>query len=197
MAGFLDLLKTIGGGVLKKAPEIAAATAGGAGARAQSQTAKGNQQLSQDELRQRMFQAVAAQQAQRTGQVADRAAFERDSPSVRAGQARTGDIMANMRDVTVDRPGGRFGPVNFSGGLRPSVLGPASRGAGAALASLGASKLGSDSYAIPELAAPPELTKLADPGGGKFGDVLGGISLAMQLLQGLNKNKPVDYAGGE
>ena len=52
--------------------------------------------------------------------------FQLTAPDTRANQVIRGDVMANIRDVNIDAPEG-VPEFNFSGGLRPSLLGPNSR----------------------------------------------------------------------
>lgn len=100
-------------------------------------------------------------------------------PNFRAQQAVTGDQIANTQDVVPTGPANVMAHVvNFTGGRRPSNLGPNARSAGAALSGIGASNIGKD-----VLPAVPTMPKLSD--GGVLGNVLGGGSLATGLLGSL------------
>jgi hypothetical protein len=63
-------------------------------------------------------------------------------PNLRASQAVRGDLIANMEDVHADHP--RANVVHFSGGLRPSALGPNAREAGRKLSEIGLSNMGNE-----------------------------------------------------
>ncbi len=101
-------------------------------------------------------------------------------PNFRAQQAVTGDQIANTQDVVPTGPANVMAHVvNFTGGRRPSNLGPNARSAGAALSGIGASNIGKD-----VLPAVPSMPKLSD-GGGALGNALGGGSLLSSLLGAL------------
>lgn len=100
-------------------------------------------------------------------------------PNFRAQQAVTGDQIANTQDVVPTGPANVMSHViNFTGGRRPSNLGPNARAAGAALSNIGASQIGKD-----ELPAVPNMPKMST--GGVLGNILGGGSLASSLLGAL------------
>lgn len=100
-------------------------------------------------------------------------------PNFRAQQAVTGDQIANTQDVVPTGPANVMAHVvNFTGGRRPSNLGPNARSAGAALSKIGASNLGKD--VLPSV---PDMPKMSD--GGVLGNALGGGSLVSSLLGAL------------
>jgi len=113
--------------------------------------------------------------------------FDRDSPNIRAGQAVRGDVMTNVQDFKTQLPPHlqRFA-MPSTGGLRPSeVLGPASRGAGAALAQLGQRKLGNEGVGpVPDL-----------PQGNALDKMLGYGGLATGLLGSLGGQPPTQGTG--
>jgi len=106
-------------------------------------------------------------------------------PNFRAQQAVTGDQIANTQDVVPTGPANVMAHVvNYTGGRRPSNLGPNARAAGAALSNLGAQNIGKD-----VLPAAPTMPKLND-GGGILSNLLGGGSLATGLIGALAGKGP-------
>ena len=98
-------------------------------------------------------QQAEQQRAQLGGQ---RAAFERDSPNVRFGQAMRGNFAANAQDVTLDVPDRVKGSlVTYGGGLRPSAFGEGGRAAGRQLAEIGSSRMGQDTFELPTVSQAP------------------------------------------
>lgn len=83
------------------------------------------------------------------------AKYRMDAPSIRAEQARKGDLLANVQDVSVSHP--RAAIAHFTGGLRPSALGPNAREAGRLLSSgaVDAMRSGEQLPTSPEFSAAP------------------------------------------
>lgn len=120
----------------------------------------------------------------------DRAKLQAALPNFRAQQAVTGDQIANMQDVVPTGPANVMSHVvNFTGGKRPSNLGPNARAAGAALSNIGASNIGQD--VLPQVPAMPNLSN-----GGVLGNILGGGSLAASLLAAIQKLGKGGSSGG-
>jgi hypothetical protein len=93
-----------------------------------------------------------------------------DAPEQRARQTAWGDILANVQDASIDMPG-HIPKINVSGGLRPSLLGPNARAAGAGMSTqaLQALMTGSDVPEMPDfqklVMTPPEATPLPEASG--------------------------------
>lgn len=102
-------------------------------------------------------------------------------PNLRAKEAYTGDLMANVQDSQVQAPANvQSHVVNFTGGLRPSALGPNARAAGATLSNIGASNIGKD--VLPEVPNAPNL-----PQSNWLDSLLGGAGLGSSILGALAK----------
>lgn len=84
--------------------------------------------------------------------------LEATLPSTRMSQVARGDFAANAQDVTASGPERVMNNViHFSGGLRPSAFGPATRDAGSKLAGLAGSALGNETMpTAPTLPQLPE-----------------------------------------
>lgn len=109
---------------------------------------------------------------------ANKLAAER--PELRAEQARKGDLLANVQDVGVNAsPEVMKHLVSFTGGKRPSALGPNAREAGRLMSdqALGYLKNGED---LPT--APSAEAMLAPTKSGVLDKILGAAGPAMSLL---------------
>lgn len=118
----------------------------------------------QDQTRARLYDILTSNLLRQSQLGAERAQFERDSPSVRFGQALRGGLAANMQDASVNVPS-RWAPskVSVGGGLRPSAIGPQGREAGSKLSELALSQMGKDTFSIPNLPPPPGLNPAGMP----------------------------------
>ena len=169
---------------------------GMAKSRAESLNSQNDQTLSQDQLRQRMWEAQTQALLQRGQMLQDQAKFNIQAPSMRADQAKRGSLMANVQDLRFpDNP--RVKVMHPTGGIRPSALGPEARQAGSQLAQLGLSNIGKDSFEVPNLPKAPGLSELS--GGGFLDSLLGGATAAsgiLNLLQNQQKQqRPPDVTG--
>lgn len=179
--GLLGLVP--GGGTINKVLDLASSAApvlgGMASGRAAGKQAENQEAQTQDQLRQRMWEAQTQNILQRSRLMQDQATMQRDSPTIRAQQAARGDMQANIQDVNI--PGNeRLKVQHFSGGMRPSAMGSNARAAGAGLSSIALQNMGKDSFEVPNLPAPPDLTALQKSG---FLDkLLSGASGAAGLL---------------
>lgn len=103
-------------------------------------------------------------------------------PTYRASQAETGDLLANTQDVGVNpgSPEMAAHMTTFTGGRRPSALGPNARAAGAALSNIGASSIGNDQ--LPHVPTAPDVNI-----GGFLNNLLNGASAATGIAGALAK----------
>ena len=176
------------GPILSAGGQIAGGIAGERAAGKQQEI--GNQQ-NQNELQQRLYQAVLQAQQNQARIGADRAQFERDSPTIRAQQSMLGNAIANTQDVGMSGGSPRLqrSMVNFTGGLRPSVLG--NRAAGHALEGIGTGNIGKDTFEVPNLPPPPQTSPLPDANwldkllgiAGPAASTLGALAPLMQRRQ--------------
>jgi hypothetical protein len=89
----------------------------------------------------------------------------------RAQQVGLGDLLSNVQDVDIQGLPSYINKINFSGGLRPSALGPMSRQAGTNLAqqALAAQMSGSDIPVLPDTSKlgtdAPALSEMQQAGG--------------------------------
>lgn len=113
-------------------------------------------------------------------------------PDTRASQAVRGDLLANMQDVTASGPARVMNNVtHFSGGARPSALGPNARAAGAALSKIGLDNIGNET--MPTAPTLPDL-----PQANVEDKILGAATPALGIIGSIGqylKNRPV-AAGG-
>lgn len=91
------------------------------------------QQSYQQALLEKNAQDIQAAQAAAQTQLQQKQ-FELTAPAARLANAIRGNVASNMQDVHVNRPAG-VPTIQFSGGLRPSDMGPESRQAGQLMAS--------------------------------------------------------------
>lgn len=116
-----------------------------------------------------------------------RAKIQASLPSLGASQAVQGDLLANMQDVTPSgSPQVMAHLVNFSGGIRPSALGPNARQAGANLSKAG---LANQSLQLPTVPNMPDMPSSVLP------NILGGGALTANLIAAIRKGLP-QTAGG-
>ena len=139
---------------------IAALLGNASGGRAAGRLQQALLNISRDQLANQQYgqssQNVTAGNAlalNRFGQESDNAAkqatFGLTAPSVRAGQAVQGDVLANAQDAEFSGLPSYVTKPTITGGLRPSMLSPTTRGAGRALTSLAADRLGQDRIDYP------------------------------------------------
>lgn len=108
-----------------------------------------------------------------------RALSQASLPSLGAAQAVKGDMLQNVQDVQPSgSPAVMAHLVNFSGGLRPSALGPNARQAGANLSKAG---VANQSLQLPQA---PEMPSSLLP------NILGGTGLSASLIAALRKGVP-------
>jgi hypothetical protein len=149
-----------------------AAQRSAARAGARTQEAAANQ--TQDNFSQRNY-ATEQNAALTAASMAEAARLKRaqlgmDAPEQRARQTAWGDVLANVQDASFDMPG-HIPKIYVSGGLRPSLLGPYARAAGAGLSTqaLQALMTGSDVPEMPDYSklvmTPPEATPLPEASG--------------------------------
>lgn len=115
----------------------------------------------------------------------DRAQMGITAPDARTSQVVRGDTLQNIQDfkTSVDRSGARPA-YSSTGGLRPSVLGPASREAGGELSRQALMALMTKSD-VPAMTDVPEMS---DPkGSGVLEKTLGGVGLGGSILGGIGE----------
>lgn len=136
-----------------------------AGGRARGRQIEGQERLSQDAIRARMHETLTRGILDRARLGADKAQFELQAPSTRFGQAVRGGLAANVQDVGVQVPEHlRRSLVQFTGGLRPSAIGPQGRAAGQRLSELALSRMGQDTFEVPDLPGAPGVSATPRPG---------------------------------
>jgi len=117
----------------------------------------------------------------------DRADRQLTNAKDRAQQVGLGDLMANVQDVEIGGLPSYINQVKFSGGLRPSALGPMSRQAGTNLAqqALQAQMTGSDIPDLPDVSQlgtdAPEQSALQESG--KLDSILSALGMAGMPFQ--------------
>jgi len=193
MAGWSNVLK-----ILKEAaPYVSTAgqVAGGIGAgrtagRAQENAATMNrdqaaQERWQNEQQARLNAALLTENATK-----DRADRTLTNAQDRAKQVAWGDALANIQDAEISGLPSYIPKINISGGLRPSMFGPAARESGRNLAqqAMAAQLSGSDIPDLPDVSGlggnAPELSPLQE--GGKLDSILnmaGYASLPFQAYE--------------
>lgn len=189
--GFGDFLNNIVGGipivgpVVKGveslfSPDNASATGqilgGAAGSASQNAFQGGQLALGQGQLQKSLYDAAM-----------NRALTQASLPSLGASQAAKGDLLANMKDVTASgSPQLMAHLVNFSGGLRPSALGPNARQAGRNLSAAG---LANQSLQLPQVPKMPDMPSTLLP------NILGGAGLTASLIGALRKGVGIPGTG--
>ena len=180
-------------GILSAAGSLFGGMAGG---RAEGRQHEILNTQAQNQLQQRLFEAILNSTLQQEGYGlqrsrlgADRAEFERDSPNVRFQQALRGGLAQNLQDVGVNAPS-RIPVTQFSGGLRPSAMGSTAREAGGRMADIGLENMGQDTFDIadaPTLPSAPQFQGLPQASGfDKFLQFAGpGLGLAGLLGGGM------------
>ena len=130
MAGWLEIAKALG-------PYVGAAgqVAGGISSGRQAGRAAETQALQSQDVG-ALNRYIAEQNARQAAatlqeQIATRAT---QTPEIRAKQAALGDLLSNIQDVEIGGLPSYIPKVKFSGGLRPSALGPLARQGGQNLA---------------------------------------------------------------
>jgi hypothetical protein len=150
--------------------DISQVLGGAAGGRLAGQTAQADIALRGGALQKSLYDAAL-----------NRALAGAVLPTYRANQAELGDLLANTQDVGVNAPPALAGHLTtFTGGRRPSALGPNARAAGAALSNIGASNIGKD--VLPQVPSMPNL-----PTGSVVDALLGGGATATGILGALAK----------
>lgn len=105
--------------------------------------------------------------------------LEASLPTTRMNQVARGDFAANAQDVGITGPDRVLNNVtHFTGGIRPSAFGSATRDAGSKIAGIAGSAMGNES--MPTAPTLPQL-----PSGGVLDDILSGASGATGLLGAL------------
>ena len=135
----------------------------------------------------------------------DRAKLGIDAPQARAKQAALGDILANLKDVSISAPS-HLPQISVSGGLRPSVLGAGSQAAGKGLTAqaLAALMSGSDVPAATDfnsaVMSAPDLTPTPQAGKSdtflNYLATIGGLAGAAQQSGILDALKKKPATGG-
>jgi hypothetical protein len=125
-----------------------------------------------------------------------RAQLGMDAPEQRARQTAWGDILANVQDASIDMPG-HIPKINVSGGLRPSLLGPNARAAGAGMSTqaLQALMTGSDVPEMPDfqklVMTPPEATPLPEASGqDRWLNIMAALGQVAQGADTMNRTRP-------
>jgi hypothetical protein len=182
MAGFLDLLKTIGP-YIQGGGEIAGAIGTN---RAAGRAAEGTANQAQSRA---AVDRYSAEQLAKLGgarlledATKDRADRFLTDAQTRARQVGLGDLLANVQDVNIGGLPSYIPHIGISGGLRPSALGPNARAGGQNLSrmALEAQLSGSDIPNLPDVSGigtpPPELAAL--PQSGKLDSILNMLGYA-------------------
>jgi hypothetical protein len=134
-----------------------------------------------------------------------RSQFGLNAPTTRAQQTILGDAMQSVQDVDIEGMPSHIPRIRFTGGLRPSLLGPSARAAGAELSNQALQALQSRSDVPGPMAplntqglliAPPTASQL--PQATKSDSIMnalatiGGIAnVAGPALQGIFAKKPL------
>jgi hypothetical protein len=185
------------------------------GGKAKGQTAEQNAQQSIDQLRNDQYRTQQGAELSRSNQANEMAqfianlamqqrAYADQAPQMRANQVARGNLMANMQDVSASHP--RANVVHFSGGMRPSALGPQGRAAGAQLGNDAMARLmKGDQFdpvqtTLPNMLTPPQIQTQV-PKSSFMDKLLGGVaiggaatqSLLPQLLSILSRPKSDGY----
>lgn len=179
----------MGGKVLSGIGKVAGAAnalspvlGGMAKGRAEGRQAETTNLLNRDQLNlsrdQMVNQAIQQEFANRLG-LANQEASMLD---LRANQARRGDLQANVQDVHIpDSANGRIRVQHWSGGIRPSALGPNAREAGRRLSDTALAKMGNEGLpAAPGAGHYSAVSPL--PQSGFLDKLLGGAGAATSLL---------------
>lgn len=110
--------------------------------------------------------------------------YQRDAPDIRSRQAARGDMLANVQDVHIGRPSGSTIPTfNYTGGLRPSALGPNARQAGSEMSRQALLKL-MEGEQLPQYQAPKAPTLDT---GGFLENFLGGAGLGLNIYDAVRR----------
>jgi len=116
------------------AGQVAAAKAAGAAQGRAQEAQLGQQQdatISRNTATEQNAKLLAAQLAAQNS--LDRAKLGIEAPQARAKQAALGDLLKNLRDVSISGVPSHVPQINVSGGMRPSALGVGSQAAGEGL----------------------------------------------------------------
>ncbi len=106
------------------------------------------------------------------------------APSTRADQARRGDLQANVQDIQFQLPEGSTIPLfGYTGGIRPSALGPNARQAGSEMSRNALLRM-MQGEPYPQYQAPVAPT--INSGGGRLENILGGLGLGSSIVGGVN-----------
>lgn len=165
------------GGIAKSVAPVLGGLAKG---RAEGRVADTNAQQTQDRLgldRARMMNQALQDEFQNKVGLAGTEAQLLDT---RATQARRGDLLANVQDVHIP-DNGRVAVQHWSGGVRPSALGPNARAAGARLSDTALAKMGHEGLpSAPGMSGNiPGVTPLQ--GGGFMDKLIGAAGAATSL----------------
>lgn len=170
--------------------------------------------LDRDRLASQQWQAGNQQQLtanqEQSAENRWRALLGIEAPNTRASQVMRGDLMSNVQDVGVTGLPPQVPRIQFTGGLRPSALGPNARAAGSALSrqALQALLTGSDVPGATDfrsgLTKAPSITPLPEESGwakagnvlGIGGGMLGGIAPILAALAQLSQKQGGGGGGG-
>lgn len=173
--------------------------AGAAKSSAEGNVAEGNYLNARDRIAAELY-GTQSSAAGRANQLAlDSAKYTNSLPNQGFGEAVRGSLLQNMQDVTPNY-GGPLGTItSFSGGARPSALGPEARAAGGSLASHGSALLADPGSFAPTAApalAPPSLSP--EPAAGFWGKAAGASATTAGILSALTGgSKPGAASGGD
>ena len=153
---------------------------GAAGGNVAQEVAAADTQLRQGGLANQLFQSAL-----------NRAKAQAQMPTYGAAQAEAGDLLANTQDVGINAsPALAPHLTTFTGGRRPSALGPNARQAGANLSAAG---LANQSLQLPQVPTMPNITI---PGSSVLDKVLQTSALATGLGGALAKGASGGSSGG-
>ena len=140
----------IGANILRGASAAEPIIGGIAAGRNQGKQTEGSQRLHQDDTRARMYDTVTRNLIEQAGLGRDKARLELDAPTTRMQQSVLGGLFANMPEPT-----GRLASS------LPKVT-PEMRSWGTNLSSLASSRMGKDTFDIPNMPAPPTMQGLPE-----------------------------------
>jgi hypothetical protein len=167
------------GGGGNMATDLSQATGGMAQARANNRIAQGDLAIRRGGLAKDIYNASLGAKS-----------LENTLDSKNYDAAIKGLLAKNMQDVTVDVPDSLKGHLTtFSGGLRPSAIGPEGRALGANMAHFKASQIGNEN--LPAAPALPDI-----PDANVLDDILNASSAGSGLFGIIQKYLPKKGGGG-
>ncbi len=156
-------------------------------ARGQGNLQEGVFGLSQDQLKNNQWNSVLDAMLRQQAMNQTQQTLNQQRPGILAKQAVQGDFLANAQDAGVTGLPNGVPKIQFTGGLRPSMLSPGTRQLGATMAqnALTGTQSPAPNFQMP-LPAPPTLT--TPPQQGTLEKLLGGGSLLTGILGALTKS---------